>query len=306
MLQLETQPASPRSFTISAVVHAIAIALLVTIHFAPAEMTKRVLHVALLAPSPEPAPHIAKVPRPRVFRPVVPAPKRIEPKVVLDAPPAIALPRPALPLAPETPRIAAAAPPMKIDNLAEIHAAPAPAPPKIALQPAGFSAAETSPGKRPRATASTGAFESAETAHAAAPRSMVRSGAFSSVAAEHVESVRRSISSGAFGDTVVAQAAPARIETRPAAAIPLEILFKPKPAYSAEAQRLRIEGEVELEIVFAASGQPRVLRVVRGLGHGLDENAIDAARGIRFRPAQADGRAVDSTAIVHIVFELAY
>jgi len=46
--------------------------------------------------------------------------------------------------------------------------------------------------------------------------------------------------------------------------------------------------------------------VVQGLGYGLDDSAQAAARQIRFRPAQQDGQPVDSTAIVHIVFELAY
>jgi hypothetical protein len=42
------------------------------------------------------------------------------------------------------------------------------------------------------------------------------------------------------------------------------------------------------------------------LGYGLEESAQNAARQIRFKPAQQDGQPVDSTAIVHIVFELAY
>lgn len=86
----------------------------------------------------------------------------------------------------------------------------------------------------------------------------------------------------------------------------VEILSKPRPAYTDEARRQRIEGEVLLEILFAASGEARVLRTVRGLGHGLDESAIDAAGAIRFRPAERAGIAADSTAIVHIVFQLAY
>jgi hypothetical protein len=45
---------------------------------------------------------------------------------------------------------------------------------------------------------------------------------------------------------------------------------------------------------------------VRGLGHGLDETAAAAARNIRFRPARRSGDPVDFTAIVHIVFQLAY
>jgi TonB family protein len=67
-----------------------------------------------------------------------------------------------------------------------------------------------------------------------------------------------------------------------------------------------MEGEVLLEVLFAASGEARVLRTIRGLGHGLDENAIAAAREIQFRPAQRDGKATDSTAVVHIIFQLAF
>jgi hypothetical protein len=58
-------------------------------------------------------------------------------------------------------------------------------------------------------------------------------------------------------------------------------------------------------VQFNAAGDLRVLRVVRGLGAGLDETAITAARGIRFRPATREGTAADSTALVHIVFQLA-
>ena len=86
----------------------------------------------------------------------------------------------------------------------------------------------------------------------------------------------------------------------------MEILFKPKPDYTDEARKLKIEGEVLLRVLFAAGGEVRVLDVIRGLGRGLDENAIRAAQQIRFKPAQRDGQPVDSTATVHIVFQLAY
>jgi TonB family protein len=48
-----------------------------------------------------------------------------------------------------------------------------------------------------------------------------------------------------------------------------------------------------------------VLRVVRGLGHGLDESAIRAANGIRFKPAQRNGHPVDFRTTLTIVFRLA-
>ena len=85
---------------------------------------------------------------------------------------------------------------------------------------------------------------------------------------------------------------------------PVEIVFKPTPEYTDEARSARVEGTVSLELEFTAAGDVRVLRVVRGLGHGLDEAAHRAALGIRFKPAQSDGRSVDSRATVHITFRL--
>ena len=85
---------------------------------------------------------------------------------------------------------------------------------------------------------------------------------------------------------------------------PVEIVFKPTPEYTDEARSARTEGTVSLELEFTAAGDVRVLRVVRGLGHGLDEAAQRAALRIRFKPAQSDGRPVDSRATVHITFRL--
>ncbi len=87
---------------------------------------------------------------------------------------------------------------------------------------------------------------------------------------------------------------------------PVEIVSKPHPDYTEEARRLKIEGEVVLEARFGANGTLQVLRVVRGMGHGLDEAAVRAAQQIRFKPAQQDGVPVDSVASLHVIFQLAY
>jgi TonB family protein len=88
---------------------------------------------------------------------------------------------------------------------------------------------------------------------------------------------------------------------------PVVILAKPKPSYTAEALKLNLEGEVLLDVVFPASGeQVRVNRVVKGLGHGLDEAAIRAAEQIKFKPALSNGHPVDFPAVIHIVFQMAY
>jgi TonB family protein len=86
---------------------------------------------------------------------------------------------------------------------------------------------------------------------------------------------------------------------------PVEIIAKPKPEYTEEGRRNRIEGVVLLEVVFTVSGEVRVLRVVRGLGYGLDEAAIAAARQIRYKPAMEERRPVDERAVLHVVFQMA-
>src|SRR5580704_13314962 len=69
---------------------------------------------------------------------------------------------------------------------------------------------------------------------------------------------------------------------------------------------MKLEGEVLLEVMFNANGTLHVNRVVRGLGHGLDEAAIAAANKMRFKPALRMGQPTDSTAVVHVMFQMAY
>ena len=85
----------------------------------------------------------------------------------------------------------------------------------------------------------------------------------------------------------------------------LELISKPPVQYTAEARQLKVQGDVVLRVTFTASGQVVVQSVLRGLGHGLDEEARRVAQQIRFRPATRDGRAVDLTTNITITFQLA-
>ena len=116
-----------------------------------------------------------------------------------------------------------------------------------------------------------------------------------------------SVATGGFGSEQVVHNGPviARADSGPGTK-PVEITFKPKPVYTPEARRLKLEGEVLLEVLFSADGTLHVNRVVSSLGHGLDEAAIDAANNMRFKPALRMGQPVDSTAIVHVMFQMAY
>ena len=87
-------------------------------------------------------------------------------------------------------------------------------------------------------------------------------------------------------------------------AAPPTIRYEPNPTYSAEGRERKIQGDVVLEVIFLASGQIKVTRVVSGLGFGMDDQAIHAAQRIRFMPAMLDGKPVDFSARIRIEFRL--
>lgn len=115
---------------------------------------------------------------------------------------------------------------------------------------------------------------------------------------------RGKVREAGFGDSEPAAQPARRKAEQQAKLVPAEIISKPTPTYTPEARSLHIEGEVLLEVVFESTGKLRVVRVVRGLGHGLDEAAVQAAEQIKFKPAQREGQPADSSATLHIVFQL--
>jgi TonB family protein len=168
----------------------------------------------------------------------------------------------------------------------------------------------------------TGLFERTNSARTNTAEAAITTGAFGNVAAAQRNAAGGAVTTGGFGSVAPAarKTATSEVQTagfdraqavQPAAAVaakpadrPVEIVYKPTPEYTEEARSARVEGTVSLELEFTAAGDVRVLRVVRGLGHGLDEAAQRAAVRIRFKPAQSDDRPVDSRATVHITFRL--
>jgi TonB family protein len=148
-------------------------------------------------------------------------------------------------------------------------------------------------------------------ARASGPVRAVSDGGFGSASAGTPASPQppQQTARAAFGDTTMAKAhvPNARPAVRQASGFtPVEITFKPRPAYTEEARRAQIEGEVLVETVFTASGDVQIVRIIRGLPHGLNEMALAAVQAIRFHPATRYGEPVDSTANVRMNFELAY
>jgi TonB family protein len=122
-----------------------------------------------------------------------------------------------------------------------------------------------------------------------------------------VSASRGTVRQAGFGDADVAIKTPVKSAAAEpkAKTIPAEITFKPRPAYTDEGRKLKVEGEVLLDVVFTAAGEIKIKSVVRGLGHGLDESAIRAAEKIQFKPALKDGQPTDFPAVLHILFQLA-
>lgn len=82
-------------------------------------------------------------------------------------------------------------------------------------------------------------------------------------------------------------------------------LYCPEPQYSDEARKAKYQGTVVLMVVITADGRGTDIRVAKGIGMGLDEKAIEAVRGWRFKPAMGpNGRPVAVQMPVEVVFRL--
>ena len=82
------------------------------------------------------------------------------------------------------------------------------------------------------------------------------------------------------------------------------IVHEVKPDYTEEGRRRGIEGDVVVEIIVRADGTVGNVRLLQGLGAGLDQRAIDAVRQWRFTPARRFGTPVDVIVEVAMEFKL--
>ena len=84
----------------------------------------------------------------------------------------------------------------------------------------------------------------------------------------------------------------------------LKILAKPKPSYTDAARQNQVQGTVILRVTFLASGGIGSISSVKGLPNGLTEQAIAAARSIRFEPAKRGGIGQTVTKQVEYTFSI--
>jgi TonB family protein len=82
------------------------------------------------------------------------------------------------------------------------------------------------------------------------------------------------------------------------------VITKVQPEYSEEARRARYEGKVVISVVVETNGKAGDLKVIRPLGLGLDEKAIEAVHKWTFEPGTKDGEAVRVQASIELNFRL--
>jgi TonB family protein len=83
-----------------------------------------------------------------------------------------------------------------------------------------------------------------------------------------------------------------------------ELIHKVEPEYSEEARKAKLTGVVVLYIVVDPSGNAVSPRVVKSMGLGLDEKAMEAVKQWKFKPGYKDGKAVSVAATVEVNFRL--
>ncbi len=268
---------------------------------------------------PMPKVEVAKIVLPKPV--VIPEPPKVEPiKVETKAPaipapvarPVVAPPAPVVgkfstPAATEAPKVAAVAKAAGFGDPSGVTPNPNANRAATVASVGGFGAANSTDtggaGKRgPITSTGFGSGAGAGSPNGSA-HGVVASVGFGTGTQAGPTGARGSVSTTGFGSGPAAAAAVQHVQQPVTTAI--VVLSKPLPQYTAEARDLHIQGDVTLEVRFTASGEVEVLRVVNGLGHGLDEQARLAAQKIRFKPATKDGKPVDQVSVIHVAFQLA-
>ncbi len=186
------------------------------------------------------------------------------------------------------------------------HPPPAILPPPVIA--GGFTTVASAKTQAPPASLHTGIFGTGERVEQApgSPR-IVRTGGLEGLPATGPSQKRQEeVAESGLGTAVFAspQKTGSTSPTAPKSAITID--YKPKPEYTDEARRQRIEGEVIVRVRFKASGEAEALDVFKKLGYGLDESALAAVKEIRFHAGIQDGVPADEIAAVHFIFRLAY
>jgi TonB family protein len=80
--------------------------------------------------------------------------------------------------------------------------------------------------------------------------------------------------------------------------------YRVQPEYSEQARRAKWSGAVSISIIVDTQGRPTNLRVIKALGMGLDEMALEAVQKWKFKPGIKDGKPVPVQAMIEVDFRL--
>jgi protein TonB len=85
---------------------------------------------------------------------------------------------------------------------------------------------------------------------------------------------------------------------------PPVLTFQPDPEFSEEARKAKFSGNVQVYLIVDEQGNPSHVRVVRGVGMGLDEKAVEAVRQYKFKPAMQNGKPVKVDLYIDVNFQI--
>jgi TonB family protein len=86
--------------------------------------------------------------------------------------------------------------------------------------------------------------------------------------------------------------------------MPPAVAYKVDPEYAQPARLIKYSGTVTLSVIVDPSGRATTIRIVKGLGLGMDEKAVEALQQWVFRPGVKDGSPVNVRATIAVNFRL--
>ena len=85
---------------------------------------------------------------------------------------------------------------------------------------------------------------------------------------------------------------------------PPKLIYQVDPEFSEEARKAKFSGNVQVYLVVDVNGNPTHVRVVRPIGMGLDEKALEAVRQYKFKPAMNNGKPVPVDLYIDVNFQI--
>lgn len=86
--------------------------------------------------------------------------------------------------------------------------------------------------------------------------------------------------------------------------VPLKLISKPRPAYTEAARQASVQGVIRMLVGFTEDGTVKHVLIVKPLSHGLNEQAVRAARQIKFTPAMKDGKPISVVKQIEYSFSI--